>query len=127
MTTVEANAARIFEDARRMADAALERMAAGDIRDAAEKAWCATLRAVEALVLARTGQGPGTSPAARRRLQALVTADPTLQGFLDDYSSRQSVLHGGCFYHDNYEPDMVEGLILRTADYVRDAERSAQG
>ena len=39
MTTVDANAARIFEDARRMRDAALECMEAGDVRDAAEKAW----------------------------------------------------------------------------------------
>ena len=42
VTTIEASPARIFADARRMHDAALERMAVGDIRDAAEKAWCAT-------------------------------------------------------------------------------------
>ena len=126
MTTVEANAARIFEDAHRLADAAQECMEAGEVRDAAEKAWCATLRAAEALVLARTGQGPGTSSAATRRLQALVLADPALDGLLSRYFSRQRVLHGGCFYHDNYEPDMVESLILRTAEYVREAERSAQ-
>ncbi len=56
MTTVEANAARIFEDARRMGDAAVAQMAGGDVRDAAEKAWCATMRATEALILARTGE-----------------------------------------------------------------------
>ena len=78
MTTVEANAERIFADARLMRDAALERMAAGDVRDAAEKAWCATVRATEALVLVRTGQEPGTSTMAGRRLQALSVSDQPL-------------------------------------------------
>ena len=39
----------IFDDARLMHSEALERLAAGDIRDAAEKAWCATKRATDAL------------------------------------------------------------------------------
>ena len=58
MTTTETNPDLIFADARRMHSSALNRMVAGDIRDAAEKAWCATFRATEALVLARTGQLP---------------------------------------------------------------------
>jgi hypothetical protein len=78
MTTVEAEAARIFSDARHMRDAALAQMAAGDVRDAAEKAWCATLRATEALVLIRTGEGPSTSTAAGRRLRALSMSDQSL-------------------------------------------------
>ena len=127
MTTVEANAARIFADARRMRDAALERMAAGDVRDAAEKAWCATLRATEALVLARTGQEPETSTAAGRRLQVLVAADPKLWDLRTRYFDRQGVLHGECFYHDYYQPVVIERLIRETADYIRDAERLAQG
>ena len=54
--TMTVTPAHIFADAVRMHEASLERMAAGDIRDAAEKAWCATLRATDALVLARTGR-----------------------------------------------------------------------
>ncbi len=38
MTTAAADATRVFADARRMQESALRRMAAGDIRDAAEKA-----------------------------------------------------------------------------------------
>ena len=53
----------------------MHRMNADDIRDAAEKAWCATLRATEALVLARTGQPPTTSTAAGRRLRLLVETE----------------------------------------------------
>ena len=127
MATVEANAAGIFAYARRMGDAALERMAAGDVRDAAEKAWCATLRATEALVLARSGQAPGSSTSASRRLQALSVEDQALWQLRLRYSDRQSILHGDCFYHDYYQPMVVERLIGETANYIRDAERLAQG
>ena len=58
MTTTEASPHIIFDDARRMHSAALARMDDDDIRDAAEKAWCATLRAAEALILTRTGKLP---------------------------------------------------------------------
>ena len=126
MTTVEADAARIFSDARHMRDAALAQMAAGDIRDAAEKAWCATLRATEALVLIRTGEGPSTSTAAGRRLRALSMSDQSLWDLRTRYLDRQSVLHGECFYHDYCDPEETGRLIRETADYIRDAERLAQ-
>ena len=125
MTTVEAGAAHIFADARIMRDAALERMAAGDIRDAAEKAWCATMRATEALVLARTGEGPGTSTAAGRRLRAMSTSDGPLRDLRRRYLERQEILHGECFYHNYCEPVETEQLIEETSDYIRDAERLA--
>ena len=127
MTTVEATAARIFADARLMRDAALERMAAGDVRDAAEKAWCATVRATEALVLVRTGQEPGTSTMAGRRLRALSMDDQSLRELRRSYLERQSVLHGECFYHGYYDLGEVGALVRETSDYVRDAERLAHG
>ena len=126
MTTVEADAARIFSDARHMRDAALAQMAAGDVRDAAEKAWCATLRATEALVLVRTGEGPSTSTAAGRRLRALSMSDQSLWDLRLRYSDRQTVLHGECFYHDYYNQADIAMLVNQTADYIRDAERLAQ-
>ena len=125
MTTAEASAAGIFADARLMRDAAFERMTAGDTRDAAEKAWCATMRATEALVLARTGEGPRTSTAAGRRLRALVEEDRSLESLAFRYHYRQTVLHGECFYHDYCQPVVTERLINETSDYIRDAERLA--
>ena len=127
MTTIEANAASIFEDARHMGDAAVERMAAGDVRDAAEKAWCATMRATEALVLARTGLEPGESIVASRRLRVLSLNDPSLLNLRDRYIARQEVLHGECFYHDYYNPAEIDRFVNDTADFVRDAERLARG
>ena len=104
-----------------MHDAALQRMAAGDIRDAAEKAWCSTVRATEALVLARTGQQPETSTLAGRRLQTLSLSDQSLRELRDRYYARQSILHGECFYHEYCPPMVIERLIHETADFIQDA------
>ena len=45
----------IFADARAVHADALRLLESGDIRDAAEKAWCAAKRATDGLILARTG------------------------------------------------------------------------
>ena len=127
MTTVEINAPRIFEDARRMRDAALERMAAGDVRDAAEKAWCATVRATEALVLARTGQEPAEPITAERRLVTLSINDQSLWELRLRYSERRAVIYEEYLCHEWHHPVEMERLIRETADFVRDAERLAQG
>ena len=50
----------LFADARNVHAQAIERLQNGDIRDAAEKAWCATKRATDTLILARTGEEPPT-------------------------------------------------------------------
>ena len=52
----------IFEDARELQADALEMLAMGKTRNAAEKAWGATKRATGALVLARTGEEPERTP-----------------------------------------------------------------
>ena len=102
-------------------------MAAADVRDAAEKAWCATVRATEALVLVRTGQETGTSAMAGRRLRSLSMSHQSLWNLRDRYLVRQSILHGECFYHGYYDPQEIGLLVRETSDYVRDAERLAQG
>ena len=48
--TLTADVSVIFADARQVHAEAIERMEQGDIRDAAEKAWLATLRATNALI-----------------------------------------------------------------------------
>ena len=127
MTTVETNADRIFADARLMRDAALERMAAGDIRDAAEKAWCATVRATEALILVRTGQEPGTSIESGRRLRFLSVNDRSLWDLRLRYSERKVIIYDECLHDDYCPPDDIGRLVNETADYIRDAERLATG
>ena len=127
MTTAQANATDVFADARRMHRSALERMAAGDTRDAAEKAWCATKRAADALILARTGRLPPRSPDTTRGLLRLARNDPAFHTLQDRYFTRQGFLHGECFYTGICEPiEDVVRLIHETADYIRDAERLAE-
>ena len=125
MTTIDADAASIFADARELHDAALAQLAAGDIRDAAEKAWCATLRATEGLVLARTGEAPQTSTAAGRRLRVAAEVDLSLRDLRLRYLERQGVLHGECFYHGYCNPTETGRLIRETDAYIQDAERLA--
>ena len=99
MTTTSADPTPIFADARRMHNAALQRLAAGDIRDAAEKAWCAAKRAVDALVLAHTGKLPPKSPDTTRALQSMAAADPSVRNLratlfrAAGLPSRQLLLH----------------------------------
>ena len=65
----------LFADARAMHGEALERLAVGDVRDAAEKAWCATKRATDGLILARTGEEPGTTARTSYGLDTLARQD----------------------------------------------------
>ena len=126
MTTI-ATPAVVFEDAVSMHEAALERMAVGDIRDAAEKAWCAAKRAIDALVLARTGRLPPKSPDTTRALQSMAAADPAARDLRNRYFARQASLHGNCFYTGWCEPiEDIELLIRETADFIRDARRLAE-
>ena len=113
----------IFADARSVHTDAIRLLVSGDIRDAAEKAWCATKRATDALLLARTGEEPETSSDTSGGLLALASGDNAVRPLVRRYYSRQSELHGTCFYLGACEPaDEIEQRIRRTADYINDAE-----
>ena len=90
----------IFADARAMQALALERLAQSHVRDAAEKVWCATKRATDALVLARTGQEPKLSRQTAQELRKLQGEDPAMRQYnlRGRYHTRQGVLHSDCFY-----------------------------
>ncbi len=116
----------IFADARSLHADALRLLEAGDIRDAAEKAWCATKRATDALIVARTGEEPQFSPDTSRGLVRLASADSAINSLVGRFYSRQGHLHGTCFYQGVCEPmDEVERRIRQTADYISDAARLA--
>lgn len=116
----------IFADARRAHADALRLLTAGDVRDAAGKAWCAIKRATDALILARTGVEPEISSDTLRGLGTLAAEDQAVRPLRRCYFSRQSELHGACFYLGACEPiEEVERRIRQTADYISDAERLA--
>ena len=127
MTTTTPTAADIFADAKLMHREALERLEAGDVRDAAEKAWCATLRATAALILARTGEEPFNTTATRHGLDALAAEDSAVKVLVGRYHTRQTTLHGDCFYLGlPPTPDTLR-RIRETDRFITDAERLAAG
>ena len=124
--TTQERAARIFRDAHLMRAQAVERLRASDIRDAAEKAWCATKRATDALILAQTGTEIEFSPDTTRELNALAKKDNAFRPLRSRYYQRQAELHGSCFYLGSCEPeDEIQRLIMETADYISEAEALA--
>ena len=117
----------IFADARAVHADALRLLASGDIRDAAEKAWCATKRATDALILALTGSEPVISSETTRGITLIAAEYPAGNSLRRRYFSRQSELHGACFYLGACEPvTEVERRIRQTADYISDAENLAR-
>lgn len=126
MTIANHRADAIFTDARTLQDDALEMLEMGKIRNAAEKAWGATKRATDALILARTGYEPERTPETSAELRALAARDAAVRGLVGRYYSRQGVLHGDCFYLGLCDPlEDTERRIRETADYIADAERLA--
>ena len=109
----------LMTDARLMQAGALERLEAGDISDAAEKAWCATKRASDALILARTGDEPVTTARTSDGMDDMERLSPGLVG---RYYSRLSTLHGGCFYDGRCDSPHVERRIRETGLYIDDVE-----
>ena len=123
MTTRAQTPAEILTDARAMYDAALERLEAGDIRDAAEKAWCATKRATDALILAWTDELPRTTGMTTDGLDELAKREPAIKckGLVGRYYSRIGQLHGACFYDGRCNAE-TERRIRQTDRYIDDAE-----
>lgn len=118
-------AAAVFADARALHADALEMLAQGKIRKAAEKAWGATKRATDALILARTGERSGTTAVTADALDALARRDRRVKSLVGRYYSRLSQLHGQCFYNGRCAAPDTERRIRETADYIRDAEELA--
>ena len=118
----------LFADARELYADALEQLELGKPRNAAEKAWGATKRATDALIVARTGHEPGNPGRTRRELSRLGRLDPAVDSLFQRYDDRQRFLHGKCFYRGECAPaEEVIAEIQATADYIQAAERLAGG
>lgn len=116
----------LFADARSLHASALERLEVGDIRDAAEKAWCATKRATDALILASTGNSPTTTSQTSGGIRALGQQGDALASLRVRFGNVAHYLHAECFYDDHCEPEeYIADLIRSTSDYIRDAENLA--
>ena len=125
-TTIQDRIRELLADARAVHSQAIERFEAGDVRDAAEKAWCATRRATDAVILARTGEEPFTTAATTNNLDALARREPDTRQLQGRYYSRIHNLHGQCFY-GGFCNDQTERRIRETSVYIDDAEALADG
>ena len=116
----------IFADAKSVHDSALERLSAGDVRDAAEKAWCATKRATEALLLAVNGEIPPTTVGVSAGLRAVVRNGEAARSLQDHFANTVRFLHHDCFYNGHCEPlEDTERLIREAVQFIEDAEALA--
>ena len=130
MTTGTDRIQAIFDDAHELQADALEMLARGRLRNAAEKAWGATKRATDALILSRTGVEPELTGETSDGLLNLDTEDGEVRRLrlLARYFTRQGHLHSRCFYHSRCDPvEETERRIRETADYIDDAQRFGAG
>ena len=128
MTTINDDPTNVFKEASQLHAQAMERLAAGDIRDAAEKAWCAAKRATDALILARTGAEPEKTPMTTRGLNELVQQDVRVDILIRRYYTRMGSLHGECFYLGLCDPiETTERRIRETDQYIEDAKVLVDG
>jgi hypothetical protein len=126
VSTPNERVTELFEDAQVLYGDALEMLAMDRLRNAAEKAWGATKRATDAIVLARTGQEPQSAGQARRALLRLSSDGPAFETFQGQYSTRSLLLHINCFYDGNCEPEAeMTALVQDTDSYIRDARSLA--
>ena len=116
----------IFDDSRTLYQDALEMLEQGRLRNAAEKAWGATKRATDALILSQTGEEPPTTAASTTALLTLADRSADYETLVGRYFTRISFLHGSCFYNGMCDPiPETERRIRETMDYIQDAETLA--
>lgn len=113
----------LIEDAWSLNEDALEMLSQGRMRNAAEKAWGATKRATDALILERTGREPTRTSQTASGLKVLARANSEFDSLWRRYRIRVHRLHSDCFYDGRCEPEgLFSALIQETADYIRDVE-----
>jgi len=119
---------KIFNDAEELYQDAVKELELGKVRDAAEKAWGATIRATDALILARTKESPVRTDLTTRRLHELALKDPEVdEKLVGRYHTRQDLLHGTCFYMGVCEPlESIVRRIRETKEYIEDARTLAR-
>lgn len=115
-----------MQDARAMQASALQRLAAEDWRDAAEKTWCAARNATKALVLEVDAEEAHRST----RIEVAMRNIARRRGgewlrLRSLYSDIVHYLHAEAFYEGAYTDDVPE-YIREGSEFIELAERLAQ-
>ena len=114
----------LLEDAWQQYRSALERLEAGDVRDACGKAWNATRAASEAAVLAHRGSTATTiNISSGLRSLARRYGMPALSA---GYAQRAQYLHIEACYYGACDNGDIPDLIHGTDEFIRAAQQLAQ-
>lgn len=128
---VDPEVEELFKDAESLYQESLKDLEVKRIRKAAENAWAATVRATEALLISRNREYEKIKwPGSRRyELDRLTAEDKAVDEMhiSERYGSRETFLHGSCFYEGICEPISTERRIRETIDYIKDAKRIVYG
>ena len=120
----QASVQALLEDAWGQYRSALERLNAGDVRDACGKAWNATRAASEAAVLAHSGNTATTiNISSGLRSLARQYGLPNLSA---GYAQRAQYLHNDACYYGACDNDDIPDLIYGTEEFIRAAQELAQ-
>jgi len=123
-------AKKILKDAEELWEKAMEEIDF-NLRDSAEKAWGATVRATDALITAKRKITPTGRDAIRVRRDnlediALRELEVERLKLVERFYTRESSLHGTCFYEGHcYPEEAVKRRIKETKDYIEDVRKLA--
>jgi len=122
----------ILEEARRTLFKAFEELREGvrsgdvlRIRDACEKGWLATVKAVDALLLSYGFEETKTHVDRRRKLRDLSKKvhEVVELGIYDRVEARRSTLHSDGFYSGILTPEEVEEELGKVGKLIEDVEK----
>jgi uncharacterized protein (UPF0332 family) len=122
----------ILEEARRVLSRAFEELREGvrsgdvlRIRDACEKGWLATVKAVDALLLSYGFEETKTHVDRRRKLRDLSKKvhEVVELGIYDRVEARRSMLHSDGFYSSILTHEEVEEELRKVEKLIEDVEK----
>ena len=114
-----------FSDAWEQYDSAVERLGAGDVRDACGKAWNATQGSYSGLCVGTRGEDPQNTNQISGWIRTVGRSTPGFEALPGLYAERVRFLHQEACYDGHIDNKDIPVLIYGTADYIRQAERLA--
>ena len=107
-------------------DEAIKLLGQGDLRNAAGKAWEASEKATNAMILERTGREPQNERETSREVRFLLLEGGDFKAFSSRFVGQIHDLYGDCFIDNHCDPEDYHAEMIRnTAAYIREAERLA--
>lgn len=98
----------------------------GDLRNAAGKAWLASEKATNALILECTGREPRNERETSREISFIGRRNVDFEAFESNFIGQIHDLYGDCYIDNHCEPEDYHAEMIRNTDsFISDAERLA--